>query len=109
MSISLDIGPFYVTQDIAVSVAFLVTEVVEFAMFCNASGVRISLNGMDPSSATLAIESESLRGTSDCDPALSDRFDRIITGLARQLRSSLHRDEEIGRYSVSIAVLEKGR
>jgi len=43
MSISLNIEPCHVSQDVAVSVAFLITEIVEFAMFCSADSVRISL------------------------------------------------------------------
>ena len=32
MQIRLDVGPLYVTQDVAVSVAFLITEITEFGM-----------------------------------------------------------------------------
>ena len=37
MQIGLDVAPLYATQDVAVSVAFLVTEIVEFGMLCGAS------------------------------------------------------------------------
>jgi two-component system, sensor histidine kinase PdtaS len=106
MTIRLDIEPYYVTQDVAVSVAFLITEIVEFAMFCGARSVTISLNGNG--NARLTIESDSLRGEVPCDQKLFERFDRIITGLSRQLRSVLDRDMEGGRYSLDIAVIDKG-
>jgi two-component sensor histidine kinase len=106
MTIRLDLEPFYVTQDVAVSVAFLVTEMVEYAMFCGASSVAVSLCGAGPS-ATLIVESDSLRANMPCEPMIADRFERIVTGLSRQLRSALDRDTELGRYSLEIAVVER--
>nr|WP_295371226.1 sensor histidine kinase [uncultured Sphingosinicella sp.] len=108
MQIKLDVEPYYATQDVAVSVAFLVTEVVEFAMFCSAKTVAIALEGVDLATARLTIESEALRGEVRCDERLAERFDRIVTGLSRQLRSSLDRDSETGRYGINIAVVDKG-
>jgi two-component sensor histidine kinase len=108
MAIRLDLEPYYCTQDVAVSVAFLVTEIAEYAMFCGAPSVAISLTGNGAAgTASLAVESDSLRGGADCDPALTDRFERIVTGLSRQLRSTLARDTDAGRYSLSIAVVDK--
>ncbi|HEY0043294.1 MAG TPA: histidine kinase dimerization/phosphoacceptor domain -containing protein [Allosphingosinicella sp.] len=106
--IRLDLESYYVTQDVAVSVAFLVTEMVEYAMFCGASMVTVTLNGTEgAATALLAIESDSLRAGIACDETLTDRFERIITGLSRQLRSALERDTETGRYAVAIAVVDK--
>lgn len=107
MSISLNIEPYYVTQDVAVSVAFLITELVEFAMFCGAANVRISLLSQDPSFAQLVVQSEALREGTSCEPEMVERFDRIVTGLSRQLRSTLIRDVDSGIYSLSIAVVDK--
>jgi len=108
MQIRLDVAPLYVTQDVAVSVAFLVTEIVEFGMLCGASAVSVVLDAEDSGSARLAVEVDSLAGAVDCDQGLADRFERIITGLARQLRSTLERDPEAGRYALRIAVLDVG-
>jgi two-component system, sensor histidine kinase PdtaS len=108
MQVRLDIEPYYATQDVAVSIAFLVTEVVEFAMFCGARAVTISLEGIDGATARLAIESEALRGEVSCDEKLTERFERIVTGLGRQLRSTIDRDHEAGRYAVNVAVVDKG-
>jgi two-component sensor histidine kinase len=107
MQIRLDIDPFYVNQDVAVSVAFLVTEIVEFGMLCGARQVMISLDAAEPGFATLKVESDSLAGEIACDQTLFTRFDRIITGLSRQLRSSLDRDPDRGSYAVRIAVVDK--
>ena len=108
MQIRLDIGAFYVTQDVAVSVAFLITEIAEFGMLCGAGLVSIALDGDGPASARLSIEVDALAGPPDCDAALEERFDRIVTGLARQLRSTLDHDPARGLYALSIAVVGEG-
>jgi hypothetical protein len=108
MSISLNIEGVYVTQDVAVSLAFLITELVEFAMFCDASSVRISIAAGQLGLAQLEVESESLLADHECDDELFERFDRIITGLSRQLRSSIDRDGEEGSYSIPFTVIERG-
>jgi two-component sensor histidine kinase len=108
MAIRLDLEPFYVTQDVAVSVAFLITEIAEYAMLCGASSVTISLTGDGrQGTAAMAIESESLMEGVPCPQDLNDRFERIVTGLSRQLRTSIDRDREAGRYSLDIAVVDK--
>jgi two-component system, sensor histidine kinase PdtaS len=107
MQIRLAVEPYHVTQDVAVSVAFLVTEIVEYAMFCGGRSVAITLAGDKGPTARLAIESEALRGDAPCEAKLTERFDRIVTGLSRQLRSSLERDQEAGRYALDIAVVDK--
>jgi hypothetical protein len=107
MAIRIDIEPFQVTQDVAVSVAFLITEIVEFAMFCDASAVTISLVAAKGAAAQLTIESDALRGETPCDEKLFERFDRIVTGLSRQLRSTIERDTDAGRYSLEIAVIDR--
>ncbi|HEX8584407.1 MAG TPA: histidine kinase dimerization/phosphoacceptor domain -containing protein [Allosphingosinicella sp.] len=109
MAIRLDLEPYYVTQDVAVSVAFLITELVEFAMFCGAQNVAISLTAGDTGKqASLVVESESLRADIPCDEKLADRFERIVTGLSRQLRSAIDRDRDTGRYQLAITVVDKG-
>jgi len=105
MQIRLALEPLYTNQDVAVSVAFLITETVEFAMLCECSLVSISLEAEGAGRARLTIESEALNGEASCAPELRERFERIITGLARQLRSSPNRDPKEGRFSVSIGIL----
>jgi HAMP domain-containing protein len=108
MQIRLDIEPFYVTQDVAVSVAFLITELVELAMFCSGADLTVSLTGQTDKVARLSVESESLQAGASCDEQVFARFDRIVTGLARQLRTNIDRDLDIGRYALDLAVIDKG-
>lgn len=107
MQIRLDVAPLHSTQDAGVSVAFLITEIVEYGMLCGAGSVSIVLEAEEPGSARLSVEADSLAGDTECDPALGERFERIVIGLARQLRSALDRDPDRGRYSVRIAVIER--
>lgn len=107
MQVRIDIQPFHVTQDTAVSVAFFVTEVMEFGMLCGAREVSVVVEPATTGFAELAIESDSLAGEIECDPDLFARFDRIITGLSRQLRSTLDRDVARGRYAVRIQVMDR--
>ena len=109
MTIRLSLEPYYVTQDVAVSVAFLITEMAEYAMLCGAGTVSIALTGegAGPGTSQLTIESDSLRPGAGCDAMLTERFERIVTGLSRQLRSTIDRDPEAGRYTLAIAVVDK--
>ncbi len=107
MQIRLDVGPLYATQDVAVSVAFLITEIAEFGMLCGAGLVSVTLDRDGPGCARLSIGIDALAGSPDCDAAFQDRFERIVTGLARQLRSELEREPERGLYSVRVAIVEK--
>ncbi|MFL6769799.1 MAG: sensor histidine kinase [Sphingomicrobium sp.] len=91
------------TQDVAVAAAFLITEIVEFAMLRKpADSVEISLRRDDDLTATLAIASSVLVPETDPDDVAKLQFERIVEGLARQLRSPL--DRKLGRYAVSLPV-----
>jgi two-component sensor histidine kinase len=106
LTIMLDIIPAFITQDVAVPVAFLVTEIVELVMICDPGGtVAISLTpAATARRAILTIESKRL-GEDICElHSGRARFERIVTGLARQLRSHLDYDGAIGRYQVEIAI-----
>ena len=105
-----NIDPVHVSQDVAVSVAFLVTEIAEFGMLCGATSITISIERESPTAARLTVETDNPSGGPQCDQSLIDRFDRIILGLARQLRSALERDPERGSYRVILPVIaEEGR
>jgi two-component sensor histidine kinase len=109
MGIRLDVEPYYANQDVAVSVAFLITEIVEYAMLCGAPSVAIALRGEGEQArvATLMVEAESLGDDVTCEPSLTERFQRIVAGLSRQLRTTIDRDMEAGRYSLDIAVVAR--
>ena len=103
--IELDVERTSTTQDVAVAIAFLVTEVVEYAMLQGSTKpVEIFLSRASPLTGTLTIASSILLAPDDdsAEPVPPERkqFERIIEGLARQLRSPLER--KLGRYSVDL-------
>ncbi|RVT91225.1 sensor histidine kinase [Sphingomonas crocodyli] len=107
MPIALNMISANVGQDVAAPVAFLITEVVELMMFCNPKGsILISLEATDtPERALLRIETLALpEDAVESSPAF-ERFERVITGLARQLRSPLEQDTRAGRFAITIPIM----
>ena len=102
VSIDLDLDSLYTTQDVAVAIAFLITEVIEFAML-NApkDGVEVSLRRTSELTARLSLSSPILVPEDEDSPEKM-QFERIVAGLAKQLRSTLER--KLGRYSVDLPV-----
>ena len=102
LAIDLDVDAVYTTQDAAVAVAFLITEIVEFAMLsCPAEPIEISLRRTSELTARLTISSQVLN-PDEGEDAAKVQFERIVGGLAKQLRSNLER--KLGRYSVEMPV-----
>jgi two-component sensor histidine kinase len=102
LTIDLELDTLHTTQDVAVAIGFLVTEIVEFAMLhCPNQPVEISLRRSSELTARLAISSPVLV-PDDTDGPGKAQFERIISGLAKQLRSPL--DRKLGRYCVELPV-----
>jgi two-component sensor histidine kinase len=101
-AIDLEVEPLHTTQDVAVSAAFLITEVVEFAMLHRPSDpVEISVRRTSDLTAKMTLASPVLNPDAEGDRE-QVQFERIIAGLAKQLRSNL--DRKLGRYSVDLPV-----
>ena len=101
-AIKLDVDSAATTQDVAVAAAFLVTEVVEFAMLRQPTApIEIDLRRTSELTGRLTIESAVLTEI-DGDDKDKVQFERVITGLARQLRSSL--ELRLGRMSVELPI-----
>jgi two-component sensor histidine kinase len=102
LSVELDLDSVNTTQDVAVAIAFLVTEIVEFAMLdCPDEPIEITLRRTSELTARLTLANKVLTEPSDDVPS-RQQFERIVAGLAKQLRSPLER--KLGRYSVEIPV-----
>lgn len=100
--IELAVEGVFTTQDVAVAVAFLMTEIIEFAMLrCPEEPVEVSLSRVSELTARLSIGSPVLVPDEEGDAAKL-QFERIVGGLAKQLRSPLER--RFGRYSVDLPV-----
>jgi two-component sensor histidine kinase len=102
LRIEIDLESVHTTQDVAVAVAFLVTEIVEFAMLRSPQDpVEIDLRRTSELTARLSLTSGVLVPGGDGE-AEKVQFERIVGGLAKQLRSNLER--KVGRYSVDLPV-----
>jgi two-component sensor histidine kinase len=102
LHIDLDLETVNTTQDVAVAVAFLITEIVEFAMLNRPQEpVEIGLRRTSELTARLTLASPVLVPEESEQPEKA-QFERIIAGLAKQLRSNL--DRKLGRYSVDLPV-----
>ncbi len=102
MTVDLDVEAAYTTQDVAVAVAFLITEIVEFAMLRRPQHpIEVSLRRTSELTARLMLGSPVLV-PEEHDAADKVQFERIVVGLAKQLRSTL--DRKLGRYSVDLPV-----
>jgi two-component sensor histidine kinase len=102
LRVDLELESVNTTQDVAVAIAFLVTEIVEFAMLNRPQDpVEISLRRTSELTARLTLSSPVLVPETSDEPEKM-QFERIIAGLAKQLRSTLER--KLGRYSVDLPV-----
>lgn len=104
-AISIDVIPCYASQDIAVPVAFLLTELIEIAMECMPGApITINLQIGEGEIAQLGIISEAFVMCEALEARLNGRFGRILQGLSRQLRSPLDHDQQIGRFAIELPV-----
>jgi two-component sensor histidine kinase len=102
LSIDLELDTVSTTQDVAVAVAFLVTEIVEFAMLNRPTEpIEVTLRRASELTARLTFGSPVLN-PEDSGTQEKVQFERIVAGLAKQLRSPL--DRKLGRYSVDLPV-----
>ncbi len=106
LGITLDIDPYLVNQDVAVALAFLITETIELAMTCDpVAQIRIVVKPADkPERALLRVVSRALV-ESDALREAASRYGRVMEGLSRQLRAPLHHDPLVGAYEIAFAVV----
>lgn len=101
--IHLNADALHTTQDAAVAVAFFVTELIEYAMLRGASQpIEIELRRISELAASLTVSSDALVNEGQQPDVERQQFERVIGGLARQLRSPL--EQKLGRLSVNLPV-----
>lgn len=106
IGVTLDIAPYLANQDVAIAIAFLLTEIVELAMTVSLTAqIRISVSPSEtPDRALLRVTSPALIDDDRMRLLVAERYGRVIEGLSRQLRSKLHYDPLIGAYEIAVAV-----
>ena len=108
LGIVIDVEPLFANQDVAVAVAFLITETVELAMSIDpAAQIRIALRQEEgvPDRGVLRVVSRALVESELLHERIAARYGRVLEGLSRQLRSKLHHDPLSGAYEIGISIL----
>ena len=107
VGLTLDVEPLSVNQDVAVAIAFLVTEMIELAAACDpAAQVRVAVRAAEePNRAILRVVSRALVDGDALRTLAGSRYGRVMEGLARQLRSKLHHDPLTGAYEIAFPVV----
>ncbi|HEY0271222.1 MAG TPA: histidine kinase dimerization/phosphoacceptor domain -containing protein [Sphingomonas sp.] len=107
-AITLDLHLFSSHQDVAVPVAFMVTELIEIAML-RMPGARIAIGLTEvegkPDRARLSVRSPALRRDAAAVDERYERFERVLGGLSRQLRATPERDDDSGLFAIEISVI----
>jgi two-component sensor histidine kinase len=107
-AIQIDSDNLHISQDVAVPIAFLLTELVELAMMlAPQAAMRISIQ-LEPERddrARLTVRSSGLKTSEDMTSRLDERYGRVLTGLSRQLRAPLDYDGDEGSYAIVITVI----
>ena len=107
-AIQIDCDNLHISQDVAVPIAFLLTELVELAMMLapqSAMRISVQLQPDREDRAILTVVSAGLRDSSEMAVLLEERYGRVLTGLSRQLRAPLDYDADTGSYAIAITVI----
>lgn len=108
MEVATDCDDVYLHQDIAAPIAFMTAELADLAIALGPeASLTISLVQLpdDPGRARFAVSSPAFRRIAADDADKVDLFERVLNGLARQLRTPLEHDFEAGRYHLLVPVL----
>lgn len=106
--LTIEAAAVHVDQDIALPVAFIVTELVELAHEAMPGApIAIRLERDPQKRVTLSITSEGFVSVATQGERFAN-YTRILTGLARQLRQPLEFDAGAGRYSIVVPLDEAG-
>jgi two-component system, sensor histidine kinase PdtaS len=105
--IAVTAQPASVTQDVAIAIGFLITELIELAAAGDATApVAIDIHMTGDGKGRITIASNALRKSADFEALLTARYARILEGLGRQLRAPIDHDPAVGRFSAEFAMLE---
>jgi len=104
-TVAMDVHPVYVSQDVAVPVAFLLTELFELAMIASPGArIAIELVSIGDGKARLSFQSPGLQQSEALAEGMAGRYGRVLQGLSRQLRSPFDFDPVAGSFALDIAI-----
>lgn len=108
LDISVECDDVLLHLDVAAPVAFMAAELADLAISQEASGslhISLKLLDNDSSKARLILESPLLCRNGISALPGAELCARVLGGLARQLRTPLDHDADVGRYCVVIPVI----
>jgi len=108
LEVATDCDDVYLHQDVAAPIAFMTAELADFAIALGrGEPLTVSLVRLpdDPGRARFAVSSPAFRRVAAADADKVDLFERVLHGLARQLRTPLEHDFEAGRYHLLVPLL----
>lgn len=108
-AVTVDASAMQIQQDVAVPVSFLFTEIGELALLSDPTqALTITVRRVtgEDHIAELVIQSDALKAGEKVTDLLHHRFDRVLTGLSRQLRQTLRYDGDSGTYRIYFPTLD---
>ncbi len=103
--ISVTAAPLNISQDSAVPIAFLLTELTELSMTVDpGAALSITVGEAEAGRALLTLVSAALKRGDAVEARLAARYGRVIEGLSRQLRALLDYDPKAGSYAITFPV-----
>ena len=108
LDIATDCDDVYLHQDVAAPIAFMTAELADLAIALDqGEQLTVSLVRLsdDLGRARFAVSSPAFRQVAASDAGKVDMVERVLRGLARQLRTPLEHDVEAGRYHLLVPVL----
>lgn len=106
LNIRTEVASATVNQDVATSIAFIVTELSELAIRAGGQAqelfLRTELNG---ERLILCLQASAFKASTILREQLDSRYERVLTGLSRQLRAPLDHEEETGTYSIEVSTM----
>jgi two-component system, sensor histidine kinase PdtaS len=106
-AIVIQTAHYGVRQDIAVAIAFLVTELVELSTIVDPTApIKIVIGDGDiRAKVRLTVTSSALVKTPMMAERLAGRYARVLEGVSRQLRAPLTHEETSGTYAIDVTVV----
>lgn len=107
LDIVLKADSAFVTQDVATSIAFLVTELAELAIMSGDRLQTLSITAENEvgDGVRLVLETVAFVASPALEEQLETRYGRVLTGLSRQLRAPLDHDGVAGRFTIHVPSL----
>jgi two-component system, sensor histidine kinase PdtaS len=108
LDIAVDCDDVSLHQDVAAPLAFMTAELADLVIALESDGqLRIALVRLEdqPQLARFALSSPAFRKARTGDGGKVELYERVLTGLSRQLRSPLEHDAAKGEYHVIAPII----